>query len=179
VGADAAALAAALLAVPGVEDVIVTEAHVAVVHGATVPVVEGILAAPHPATAAGAPRQHRLAVRYDGVDLAEAARTLGMPASELVAIHLARSYRVQLLGFLPGFAYLGPIDPRLVLPRRASPRARVPAGALAMAGTYTGVYPAGSPGGWWLLGTVPDFAALGDEGPRLGLGDEVSFQLFT
>jgi UPF0271 protein len=84
---------------------------------------------------------------------------------------------VRVVGFLPGFAYLGGLDERLVVPRRASPRARVPAGAVALAGPYTGVYPLASSGGWNLVGTALDFVAFSPaEGATLRLGDTVRFE---
>src|SRR5439155_1327075 len=73
-------------------------------------------------------RLHSIPVRYDGPDLDEVARRTGLPVSEVIARHTAREYRVYLLGFVPGWAYLGDLDPALVLPRRAEPRTRVPAG---------------------------------------------------
>lgn len=116
-------------------------------------------------------------VRYDGSDLADVAAATGLSVREVVARHSAVEYRVLLLGFVPGFAYLGPIDPALVLPRRASPRTRVPAGSVAIAGAQTGIYPAETPGGWHLIGRTA--AALFD--PRraspalLAVGDRVRF----
>jgi len=98
------------------------------------------------------PRHHKLPIVYDGPDLLPCAEALGLDAQELVALHAAARYEVELLGFLPGFAYLGPLPARLVLPRRVSPRSRVPAGSLAMAAHYTAIYPFSSPGGWHLLG---------------------------
>jgi KipI family sensor histidine kinase inhibitor len=102
------------------------------------------------------PKTHILRAVYDGVDLEDVARTTGMHTDDVVALHASRDYTVELIGFLPGFAYLVSLDERLVLPRRAAPRTRVPKGSLAIAGPYTGVYPAVSPGGWHLIGRVPD-----------------------
>ena len=85
---------------------------------------------------------------------------------------------VELIGFLPGFAYLGPLDPRLTIGRRETPRPRVPAGSVAIAGGYTGVYPAASPGGWHLLGRALDvslFDPLRDPPALLRPGDHVRF----
>lgn len=93
-------------------------------------------------------------VRYDGADLAEVARTTGLSADEVVSVHTGPEYTVAFTGFAPGFGYLTGLDPRLRLPRRDSPRTRVPAGAVAVAGEYTGVYPRPSPGGWHLLGST-------------------------
>ncbi|MEO7260928.1 MAG: allophanate hydrolase subunit 1 [Jatrophihabitantaceae bacterium] len=93
-----------------------------------------------------------LAVHYDGADLEEVARECGMPVAEVIWRHCAADYTVQFCGFAPGFGYLSGLDPALRLPRLASPRPVVPAGSVAIAGEFTGVYPRSSPGGWLLLG---------------------------
>jgi KipI family sensor histidine kinase inhibitor len=100
-----------------------------------------------------------LPVRYDGADLAEVARLTGLDEAEVVRRHAAATYTVAFGGFMPGFAYLTGLDPVLHVPRRSSPRERVPAGAVAIAGEFAAVYPAATPGGWMLLGTcdVPLF----------------------
>lgn len=89
---------------------------------------------------------------YDGADLAEVAGRWGVSVAEAVRIHTGCEYRVGFCGFAPGFAYLTGLPEQLAVPRRATPRTRVPAGSVALAGAYTGVYPAASPGGWHLLG---------------------------
>ena len=94
---------------------------------------------------------------YDGPDLAAVAAALSVSTSEVTALHAGADYRVELLGFLPGFAYLGPVPPALALPRRPSPRPSVPAGSIGVAGGFTGVYPSASPGGWHLLGRAVGF----------------------
>ncbi|MGW9159186.1 5-oxoprolinase subunit B/C family protein [Microbacterium sp. NPDC055665] len=91
-------------------------------------------------------------VSYDGEDLDEAASLLGVSAEELVNRHLAADWRVAFAGFAPGFGYLVSDDPLFDVPRRSSPRTRVPAGSVALAGAFTGVYPRESPGGWQLIG---------------------------
>lgn len=91
-------------------------------------------------------------VRYDGEDLDEAASLLGVSAEELVKRHLAADWRVAFSGFAPGFGYVVSSDPLFDVPRRSSPRTRVPAGSVALAGQFTGVYPRESPGGWQLIG---------------------------
>jgi 5-oxoprolinase (ATP-hydrolysing) subunit B len=109
---------------------------------------------PAPGQAAYAPVTE-IPVTYggtEGPDLAAVAEAVGLTPADVVARHMARHYQVCYLGFLPGFAYLGLLDPRLRLPRRATPRARVPAGSVAVADMYTGVYPCESPGGWHLIG---------------------------
>ena len=93
-------------------------------------------------------------VRYDGPDLDEVAGRSGLSRDEVIQRHTAPEYRVYLLGFAPGFAYLGDLDPALVLPRRAEPRTRVPAGSVAIAGAQTAVYPLATPGGWHLIGST-------------------------
>ncbi len=116
-------------------------------------------------------------VHYDGPDLSWVATAAALSETEVIARHSALEYRVALLGFVPGFAYLGPIDPALVLPRRGSPRTRVPAGSVAIGGAQTGVYPAETPGGWHLIGRTA--AVLFDparEPPALlAVGDRVRF----
>jgi KipI family sensor histidine kinase inhibitor len=87
-----------------------------------------------------------------GADLAEVAAWAGVSPEQVIERHSAQTYRVFMLGFTPGFAYMGRVDPSIAAPRRASPRLRVPAGAVAIAGQQTGVYPRESPGGWQLIG---------------------------
>jgi KipI family sensor histidine kinase inhibitor len=89
---------------------------------------------------------------YDGPDLDETASRSKVSPDELVGLHSGRDYRAYFLGFLPGFAYCGPLDPRIVAPRLGRPRERVPAGAVAIADGQTAVYPLDSPGGWRLIG---------------------------
>lgn len=119
-------------------------------------------------------------VRYggdDGPDLAEVAERLALTPDEVVAIHAGRTYRVFLLGFVPGFAYLGTLPSRLVLPRRATPRARVPAGSVAIAGRQTAVYPFSTPGGWHLIGRTDErlWDPTADPPARFAPGDRVRF----
>lgn len=107
----------------------------------------------------GAPRRVvEVPVVYDGPDLDEVAGLVGRSVHEVVARHLAGGpdgYRVAFGGFMPGFAYVVGLDPALHVPRRDTPRPRVPAGSVAVAGEFTAVYPAATPGGWRLLGTSP------------------------
>ena len=97
-------------------------------------------------------REHVVPVRYDGTDLGEVARRTGLDVDEVIRRHEARTYGVAFLGFSPGFGYLTGVDEQLRLARRDTPRTSVPAGSVAIAGPYSAVYPAASPGGWWLLG---------------------------
>ena len=87
-----------------------------------------------------------------GPDLADVAARAGLSEAEVIAIHAARTYRVYVVGFIPGFPYMASVDERLALPRRASPRMRVPAGSVAIAAGQTGIYPRETPGGWHLIG---------------------------
>ncbi len=108
------------------------------------------------AKASAQPAEIELRVRYDGPDLAAVAESCGFSPQELVTRHLACLYRVGFIGFSPGFAYLLGGDPALQPPRLAEPRTRVPAGALAIAGPYSAVYPRSSPGGWNLIGSCDE-----------------------
>lgn len=95
-----------------------------------------------------------IAVHYTGEDLIEVANLLGLSPDEVIRRHTSCEYTVAFTGFAPGFAYLSGGDPRLNVPRRATPRTRIPAGAVAMAGEFSGVYPQASPGGWQIIGVT-------------------------
>jgi KipI family sensor histidine kinase inhibitor len=141
--------------VPGVLDVVPGAATVLVTHApdADVAALAPALAAvePLPADPATAPTV-RIDVVYDGGDLHDVAALTGLSVAEVVARHQAAEYEVAFCGFAPGFAYLRGLDPALVVPRLATPRTRVPAGSVAVADTWSAVYPRESPGGWRLLG---------------------------
>lgn len=128
-------------------------------------------------TVAGEARLVTIPVRYDGPDLDDVARHTGLTVSEVTAAHEASHWEVAFCGFVPGFAYLVGGDPRLEVPRRSTPRTVVPAGAVALAGRYSGIYPRPSPGGWQLIGRTS--AVLFDphrESPALlRPGDRVRF----
>ncbi|SCA56851.1 Kinase A inhibitor [Candidatus Terasakiella magnetica] len=111
-------------------------------------------------------------------DLEEVAKSCGLSVSEVINIHSAQCYDVFMLGFLPGFGFLGQLDPRLVLPRRSEPRTAVPKGSVAIADQLTAVYPSQSPGGWHLIGrTHIEFFDLSKENPALlQAGDQVRFK---
>ncbi len=119
-------------------------------------------------------REVELRAVYDGPDLDEVTRATGLSTREVISAHAGATYEVDTLGFAPGFAYLVGLDARLHVPRRATPRARVPAGALAIAGEYTAVYPFASPGGWNLIGRVLEPMCDGHRA-TLALGDRVRF----
>lgn len=104
------------------------------------------------------PRTVRIPVCYGGEygpDLAAVAAHAGMTEQEIVEIHGSGRYLTYMLGFLPGFAYLGGMDERIACPRLKTPRANIPAGSVGIAGKQTGIYPLSSPGGWQLIGRTP------------------------
>ncbi len=123
-------------------------------------------------------RTIRIPVRYDGEDLMDVAARTGLSRDRVVQLHSSREYNVYVIGFVPGFAYLGEIDDALVLPRRSTPRKRVPAGSVAIAEAQTGIYPFSTPGGWHLIGTtsLPMFDPAADEPAVLRVGDSVIFE---
>lgn len=117
---------------------------------------------------AGTGEQVLIEVDYDGEDLAVAARLAGLSEDEVVAAHTAATWTVLFSGFAPGFGYLRCADRRLDVPRRDRSRTRVPAGSVALAAGYTGVYPRSSPGGWQLIGrTDADLWNLDRDPPAL------------
>ena len=116
-------------------------------------------------------------VVYDGEDLPEVARLVGLPEQEVVRRHAAVDYVVAFLGFAPGFPYLVGLDPSLHVPRRATPRTSVPAGSVGLAGPQTGVYPQPTPGGWQLIGRTSTvlFDVRRDPPALLAAGDRLRF----
>ena len=122
-------------------------------------------------------RLHRIPVVYDGPDLEAVAQRTGLSIERVVELHGRPIYRVFLVGFVPGWAYLGPLAEELILPRRATPRTQVPAGSVAIAGPETGIYPLASPGGWHLIGRTSVKLFLPDSDPPslLRAGDRVKF----
>jgi inhibitor of KinA len=125
----------------------------------------GAVAAEEPAITPGpaaelGPVTH-VPVRYggaDGPDLAEVAARTGLAEDDVIRLHAGAEYRVFCVGFVPGFPYLGMLPEELALPRRPTPRLRVPAGSVAIAGRQTGIYPSDTPGGWHVIGRT-DLAA--------------------
>lgn len=111
-------------------------------------------------------------------DLECVAEDTGLDTTDVIAKHLASVFRVEVIGFMPGFAYLGGLDSSLALPRRSSPRPRVPEGSIAIAGTQSAVYPSDSPGGWHLIGRCPLrlFDPLRSPPGLLREGDQVQFE---
>ena len=123
------------------------------------------------------PRQVEVPVRYGGeygIDLESVASHLHLSVKDVIRLHTQRTYTVYMMGFTPGFPYMGKLDDVLVMPRLEAPRTRVPAGTVAIAGSQTGIYPIESPGGWQLIGwtqlklfdphsEIPFLFAPGDE----------------
>ena len=128
-----------------------------------------------------APRRHEIPVRYggdDGPDLSTTAALLGVTPERLIELHAGREYKVRFLGFAPGFAYLGDLAPELVVRRLELPRTTTPAGSVAIAEGYTGVYPASLPGGWRIIGRTAAvlFEPSADPPTTLLPGDIVRFR---
>lgn len=133
--------------------------------------------APAVAKAASAGKTWEVPVRYDGPDLAAVAKARGLSEAEVVRLHSSRDYSVYLLGFAPGFAYLGPLDEALKMPRRELPRRSIKPGSVAIAGEQTAIYPLATPGGWHLLGhtELRPFDAAREPAVLFSPGDTVRF----
>ena len=121
----------------------------------------------------------RIPVCYEpefGVDLNIMAASKQMSAEEIIELHIARTYRVYTIGFLPGFSYMAEVDERLITPRKIRPEP-VAAGGVGIAGAQTGIYPLNSPGGWHIIGRTPvkQFDAATKELVKLKVGDRVQF----
>jgi KipI family sensor histidine kinase inhibitor len=192
VNARVVAIAAAIAAEapPGIRDVVPTYRSVAISFDplrTDIHALEALIA-----RAVGQPSVKRTRVRkpieipvcYGGAcapDLAAVAAHAGCSEAEVVQLHSARTYRVYMLGFVPGFAYLGEVDERLAMSRHQKPRQRVPARSVGIAGRQTGIYPAETPGGWQLIGRTP--VKPFDPGRRqpalFAAGDAVKFTPIT
>ena len=116
-----------------------------------------------------------------GEDLNDVAAHANLTAEEVVKIHSSTDYLIYMLGFLPGFAYLGGLDKRIVTPRLDTPRTKIHAGAVGIGGEQTGIYPLASPGGWRLIGTTPVkiYDAKRDEPILYKAGDKIRFKPVT
>jgi inhibitor of KinA len=193
INAQAVALARRVLAaaIPGVRDVVPTFRSVAVyfdplrtdydilterlaLDAGHVSRTDGERATPEPR------EPIRVPVCYGGAfgpDLADVAAFAGLTERGVADLHAATAYRVFMLGFLPGFAYMGTVDPRIAAPRRPTPRPSVPAGSVGIAGVQTGIYPSESPGGWQLIGRTPlrVFDSARAEPSVFAAGDLVQF----
>ena len=172
----ARALVDAVRAWPGVIDVVVARHDVAAYFADTPQVDDARITALASLQAPdGEPREVTIQVVYDGPDIEAIASALQLTPDDVVQLHMDGTYVVDTIGFAPGFAYLTGLDVRLHLPRRATPRTKVPAGSLAIADAFTAVYPFDSPGGWHLIGRVVGVRMFDQNGPLLQLGDEVRF----
>jgi KipI family sensor histidine kinase inhibitor len=177
-------------ALPGVTDVVVGYRTVMVYVDRLAPGADGVQAAlerlvrERPARDASRGRLVDVPVCYGGPygpDLADVAAFGRCTPDQVIARHLGAEYRVYLVGFVPGFAYMASVDPTIAAPRRSSPRVAVPAGALGIAGRQTGIYPASTPGGWNLIGRCPTrpYDPHRAEPFLLRAGDRVCFRRIT
>ena len=145
--------------------------------------IEQMLTSPEPLPSVER-RRFDIPVCYDrslAPDLDAVAHHAGVTADEVVALHTGGEYTVRMIGFLPGFPYLGGMDSRLTTPRRSSPRANVAAGSVAIGGSQTGIYPIASPGGWQIIGRTAArlFDVERDPPALLRMGDEIRFRAMT
>jgi inhibitor of KinA len=126
-------------------------------------------------------REVVIPVCYDlefGIDLNEIAETKKMNTEEIIHLHTEKKYRVFMIGFLPGFPYLGKLDEKISVPRKSTPRIKVEAGSVGIAGNQTGIYPFDSPGGWQIIGKTPlqVFDVSKNQPALFQTGDEVRFE---
>lgn len=126
------------------------------------------------------PRRVEVPVRYGGeygIDLESVASHLNLSVDEVIHLHSEKMYTVYMMGFTPGYPYMGKLDDALIMPRLETPRTRVPAGTVAIAGSQTGIYSIDSPGGWHLIGWTPLqlFDPISESPFLFSPGDEVKF----
>lgn len=132
----------------------------------------------------GPPRRIELPVCYESkyaLDIYEIATRKNLSPEEIISIHTSNTYRVYMLGFLPGFAYMGEVDEEIAFPRKTEPRLNVAAGSVGIAGRQTGIYPLISPGGWQVIGRTPVqlFKKDSEHPVFFEPGDEVRFYSIT
>lgn len=142
---------------PGVAELVPADGSLLLVlepGGSMPPGLHDILNGRAAAESAIAGRRHEIPVRFDGADLAEVAKRAGLTPAAIIDLLVSLALSVKFLGFQPGFAYLEGLPPELHLPRLVTPRKSVPAGSVALGGSYCGIYPATGPGGWNLVGTT-------------------------
>lgn len=173
--------------IPGVTDIVPGYTSVAVHYEPSISSAVAMHAAVTDALRSAAPADPNAGVRSvdipvayggeGGPDLDTVAAQCGLSPEEVIALHAGATYTVHMIGFVPGFPYLGGLDARLATPRRATPRTAVPAGSVGIGGAQTGVYPIASPGGWHLIGRTAArlFDASRDTPALLRLGDRVRF----
>lgn len=116
-----------------------------------------------------------------GLDINDIGKEKKISVDEIIRLHTAKKYRVYMIGFLPGFAYMGEVDEQIAFPRKAQPRTKVEAGSVGIAGIQTGIYPLDSPGGWQIIGKTPlkIFTKEKDDPVLLQPGDEIEFYSIT
>lgn len=172
----ARALRAAMQGAPGVEDLIVGARTLTVIleRGAHGEAVLDRMQRPVDTSIRSTGAEHTIPVTYDGEDLAGVAERTGRTIDDVITLHTGDTYTVAFLGFAPGFPYLIGLPRLLHLPRLATPRVRVPAGAVAIAGEFAGIYPRATAGGWNLLGRT-ETVIFEDARPLLSPGDTVRF----
>lgn len=119
--------------------------------------------------------------RKYGLDLVEVSEQTKLSVEEIIHVHTAKKYKVYMIGFLPGFAYMGDVDEAIAVPRKSKPRTRIEAGFVGIAGKQTGIYPLASPGGWQIIGRTPIklFDTKKEEPVFFRAGDEVQFYSIT
>jgi 5-oxoprolinase (ATP-hydrolysing) subunit A len=172
--AHARRIARALSDVAGVREAIVGWDRVVAYTDGAIDVSQLVLADEDPLEGA----LHVVRAVYDGPDLGELADACSLSVEEVIERHTAVVYTVEVIGFLPGFAYLGGVDPAIARPRRPSPRPRVDALSIGIAGDKTAIYPHASPGGWNLIARAVDFAPFDPSTTppcRFAVGDRVRF----
>ena len=177
IGAAVAALNSRVLAakLPGVTETVPAFASLLVVYDP--------LVTDYDTLAAALQRLVTIPVCYGGdfgPDLPFVAKHTGLTEAEVIALHTGREYRIYMLGFLPGFPYLGGLDERLFTPRLNTPRTAIPAGAVGIGGEQTGIYPIASPGGWQLIGRTPRKLFDPESGALpYTAGDRIKFEPIT
>ncbi len=175
--------AIASAALPGVTDVVAANSSVGVyidtpdVSNAVRRSLEQLLTGEYLPKSVNEPALHEIPVRYEGADLHEVAALSGLSTHDVISIHSGVEYQVFAIGFAPGFAYMGEVDERISVPRRANPRISVQAGSVAIANRQTAIYPTESPGGWNIIGTTSILPFdIGRDPPVLfRVGDRVRF----
>ena len=187
VGAAVAALntRVAAAAIPGVVETVPAFASLLIFYDplvteydAVADAVQKLAQAPSSDTAAEEGRLVEIPVCYGGAfgpDLPFVAEHAGLTEKEVIELHAGREYRIYMLGFLPGFPYLGGLDERLHTPRLSTPRTRIPAGSVGIGGKQTGIYPMESPGGWQLIGRTPLTLFAPGEPLPYAAGDRIRF----
>ncbi|OHX66987.1 5-oxoprolinase subunit PxpB [Flammeovirga pacifica] len=118
-------------------------------------------------------------VCYDaslGLDLADVENQLKLSVDEIIKLHSSNLYTVHMIGFSPGFMYLGGLSPQLYIPRKSTPRLKIPAGAVGLADQQTGIYPQATPGGWQIIGQTPISMFDVNQPPKVKMGDKVKFE---